>query len=282
MNAITKHEGGALALSEGEMLDVLGSSHYPGANPHSIKLVLSYCKAAGLDPMLKPVHIVPMWDKESRTMRDVVMPGIGLYRMQASRSGECAGASEPEFGPDVTEKVGGQEITYPKWCRVTVKRRLSDGTIADFTAREFWKENYAIKGGKDRSIAPNAMWSKRPYGQLAKCAEAQALRKAFPEFGSQPTAEEMEGKPMDIDMPASPPARPALDPYPQDSFDKNIAKWLALINSGKKTADDIIETVSSKAILSDEQKAIIRGETADPEDGVEDVAFTEETEGAQE
>ena len=278
MNAITKHEGGALALAESEMLDVLGSSHYPGANPHSIKLVLGYCKAAGLDPMLKPVHIVPMWDKESRCMRDVVMPGIGLYRMQASRSGECAGTTEPEFGPDITEKIGGQDITYPQWCRVTVKRRLSDGTIAEFTAREFWKENYAIKGGKDRSIAPNAMWSKRPYGQLGKCAEAQALRKAFPEFGSQPTAEEMEGKSMDIDMPAAPPARPGLEPYPQESFDKNIAQWLALINSGKRSADDIIAAVSSKAILSDEQKALIRGD-------VEDAEFIEEeeqTEGSEE
>lgn len=195
MNALTKPEATALtALPEGDLLRVLQTSLYPGANPDSIRLVLDYCRAAGLDPMQKPVHIVPMWDGKAGQMRDVIMPGVNLYRTQAARSGECAGVTEPEFGPDKTENVGGVEITYPVWCRVTVSRRLPTGEIVAFTAREFWKENYAVKGGKDKSIAPNAMWTKRPYGQLAKCAEAQALRKAFPEIASQPTADEMEGK----------------------------------------------------------------------------------------
>ena len=181
-------------MNQQEMISVLESSLYPGASHDSIKMVIGYCQAAGLDPMQKPVHIVPMWDSKQGRMRDVVMPGINLYRIQASRSGECAGVSEPEFGDDVTKTIGGQEITYPQWCRVTVKRLMPNGMIVDFTAKELWIENYAVKGGKEKSTAPNAMWTKRPYGQLAKCAEAQAFRKAFPELASAYTAEEMEGK----------------------------------------------------------------------------------------
>lgn len=202
MNAVTKVEGNALALSEPELMNILRNSLYPGARDDSIRLVLGYCKAAGLDPLQKPVHIVPMYDRSIQGMRDVVMPGIGLYRTQASRSGEYAGVSEPDFGPDVTEMVGEVQMTYPAWCRVSVMRRLPTGEVVAFTAKEFWKENYAVRGGKDKSVAPNAMWFKRPYGQIAKCAEAQALRKAFPEIGSQPVAEEMEGKAMQHDTEA--------------------------------------------------------------------------------
>ena len=210
MNALTKQEGGAVALAEPDLMLVLQSSLYPGAAVDSIQMVLGYCKAAGLDPMQKPVHIVPMWDAKAGRMRDVVMPGVGLYRTQASRSGEFAGVTEPDFGPDITEEIGGAQITYPVWCRVTVKRRLRSGEVAEFTAKEFWRENYAVKGGKEKSIAPNAMWMKRPYGQIAKCAEAQALRKAFPELGSQPAAEEMEGKAIQPDAEiVSAPAIPA-------------------------------------------------------------------------
>ena len=83
---------------------------------------------------------------------------------------------------------------------MTVKRQLASGTIGDFTAVEYWTENYAVKGGKERSIAPNAMWTKRPRGQIAKCASAQALRNAFPEIAAQYTAEEMEGKEIHADV----------------------------------------------------------------------------------
>lgn len=252
----------SLSMSEQELMTVLENSLYPGATHESIKLVIGYCKAAGLDPMQKPVHIVPIWDSKAGRLRDVVMPGVGLYRTQAARSGQYAGVSEAEFGPDVTEKIGGVEITYPAWCKVTVKRLLPNGEAADFSATERWKENYAQKGGKDKSIAPNAMWTRRPYAQLAKCSEAQALRKAFPELGAAPTADEMEGKPMDdaIDgqYQREEPQQKTLPAYTQAQFEANFIDWKAAVAAGKTTAERLIAMVSSKYVLSDEQKAAIK------------------------
>ena len=248
-----------MSLPEAEMMKVLQSSLYPGAAPDSIKMVLGYCKAAGLDPMQKPVHIVPMWDSKVKCLRDVIMPGIGLYRTQAARSG-CAGATEPEFGPDVTESIGGQQITFPAWCRVTVKRRLQTGEVVEFTAKEFWKENYAVKGGKEKSIAPNAMWTKRPYGQIAKCAEAQALRKAFPEVGSAPTADEMEGKVFDEGVRDVTPSQSraqaepeSLPAYTDEQLAENLPKWRAAMDAGRTSPGHIIATISSKYVISAEQ-----------------------------
>lgn len=182
-------------------MQVLRETLYPGAKDESIAMVINYCAARKLDPIKKPVHLVPMSVKSGKKdsggkdiyeYRDVVMPGIGLYRIEADRSGQYAGMSEPEFGEDVEEVVGTRKITYPKYCRITVFKNVGDRNVG-FTAKEFWKENYATKSRQDNS--PNAMWEKRPYGQLAKCAEAQALRKAFPDVvGCDYTREEMEGK----------------------------------------------------------------------------------------
>lgn len=227
MNAVTPTNRSAGAMVTAEHADAvrtaLKSSLYPGAADASVDLVLSYCKASDLDPMTKPVHIVPMKVSTGRKdsngydikeMRDVIMPGIGLYRVNAARTGLYAGCSEPTFGPtreltfkrDVWEdKPSGNgrqkrsveaTLFYPEWCRITVRKVLGN-TVVEFTAVEYWLENYASKGDDG---APNAMWEKRAFGQLAKCTEAQALRKAFPEaVGSQPTAEEMDGKVIDVE-----------------------------------------------------------------------------------
>ena len=246
-------------MPEADALAVLRTSLYPGAQDESIKMAISYCRATGLDPMHKPVHIVPMWDKKSGGMRDVIMPGIGLYRTQAARSGDYAGISEPEFGPDVIATLDGVPVTYPAWCRVTVKRLLRTGSIAEFSATERWTENYATQ--KRDSLAPNAMWLKRPYGQLAKCAEAQALRKAFPEFGSQPTSDEMEGKELgDSSQNGLRRQKQELEikAYTDEQIEQNASKWLDIFAAGKSTADDLVAAISSKYALDDDQIEAIR------------------------
>jgi hypothetical protein len=54
------------------------------------------------------------------------------------------------------------------------------------------------------------------------------------------------------------PEKPAgPQPYPADKFTANLPAWTKLIQEGKKTAEQIITMVSSKAILSDNQKTII-------------------------
>lgn len=261
MNAITQKENTALAISESELMMVLRNSLYPGAADESIKMVLGYCKASGFDPMQKPVHIVPMWDSKSGSTRDVIMPGVNLYRTVAARSG-CAGVSEPEFGDDKTENIGGVEITYPAWCKVTVKRRLETGEIVEFTAKELWKENYAQKGGKERSVAPNAMWLRRPYAQIAKCAEAQALRKAFPEVGAQPTADEMEGKSLETNVidastgevtTKAAPARAEKSICTDEKFEQNRTAWREIVKSGKKTTQQLILMLQTKTVLTEDQ-----------------------------
>jgi phage recombination protein Bet len=195
-----------------DVISVLRSSLYPGAKTESIELVLSYCRINGLDPMLKPVHIVPTSIKvgDRWETRDVLMPGIADYRIKAARSGEYLGKSEPIFGPVVTDTIGNTKVTYPEWCKITIRRSVG-GKEAEFTATEYWLENYASKKRDDPS--PNAMWHKRAFGQLAKCTEAQVLRMAFPEFsGGAVTAEEMEGKVLEgvVEAAPAPPAKPQI------------------------------------------------------------------------
>ncbi len=216
MNAITTRASAALPVSNDDAIRVLQNSLYPGARRESVELVLAWCRATGRDPMKKPIHIVPMWVRDAATgkgeMRDVLMPGIGTYRSDAASSGQYAGKTEPEFGPEITRDIDGMKVTFPQWCKVTVLR-LVGGQERRFTATEYWMENYA--SGKEKK-GVNDMWRKRPYGQLGKCSESQALRMAFPdETGNTNTAEEMEGKGFEgMTLDAAPEPRSVAAPRP--------------------------------------------------------------------
>lgn len=182
-------EYAVLNMPQSTAIATLKASLYPGASDESVINVLEYCRAAKLDPMQRPVHIVPMWDAKTGKTRDTIMPGVNFHLTAAERNG-CAGIGEPEYGPDVTEVLGEERITYPAWCKVKVWRMIDGGRIAEFVGYERFTECVST----NKKGTPNAMWKKRPYGMLAKCAMSQALRKGFPSVAGAYTAEEMAGK----------------------------------------------------------------------------------------
>jgi phage recombination protein Bet len=165
------------------------------ASDQSVGLVLDYCKARKLDPMKKPVHIVPVWSNRRGCMVETVWPGISEIRTTAARTGAFVGQDETKFGPILTQDVGNAKgFQFPEWAQVTVYRLVKDQRCAFVGPRVYFLEAYAVT--KKGEYTPNSMWSKRTWGQLEKCAEAAALRRAFPEETGL-TADEMAGKVLD-------------------------------------------------------------------------------------
>ena len=51
-----------------------------------------------------------------------------------------------------------------------------------------------------------------------------------------------------------PAAAPALPTLSDDAFQKQKAAWQGVIESGKKSANDLIATIQTKTLLTDDQK----------------------------
>lgn len=119
-------------------------------------------------------------------------------------------------------------------------------------------------------------WQTHPKRMLRHKAMIQAARLAFGYGGIYDSDEAeriVEATTIDAqtgEVRQAAPARPALEPYPADRFAHNLPTWRGLIESGRKTADEIIAMVASRSTLTDEQVREIRNCTAT------DAEFTEE------
>ena len=165
-----------------EQLRMITDTIMKGATQPEVEFFAEVCKRARLDPFKRQIHAVKRWDGDLKRMVWSYQTGIDGYRAIAQRTGAYAGSDEPAFLP------ADESTPNPRKATVTVWKIVA-GQRVPFTASARWEEYVQTK--KDGEA--NSMWKKMPYGQLAKCAEALALRKAFPEeLGGIYTDVEME------------------------------------------------------------------------------------------
>jgi hypothetical protein len=106
-------------------------------------------------------------------------------------------------------------------------------------------------------------WTQYPKRMRQMRARAFALRDVFPDvLRGLAVAEELMDTPVTKDMgmvdvvTPNQPVQPAF--YEETLFNTNLPAWHKSIAGGKKTADEIIAIVESKAPLTEEQKARIK------------------------
>jgi len=105
-------------------------------------------------------------------------------------------------------------------------------------------------------------WQSHPKRMLRHKAMIQCARLAFGFVGifDQDEAERIVQTidPSTGEISRAEPARPALQAYPDADFKANLESWRTVIQSGRKTPDDLIAMISTKGTLSDRQKQDIR------------------------
>lgn len=152
-----------------------------GATENEFKLFLYTCRRTGLDPLTRQIFFVKRNTKRpdgSWSGQMTVQTGIDGYRAIADRSKKLAGIDDAVYDTEKDECPGKATVTVYK---------MIDGERRAFTATARWNE-YA----PDMTSKQSFMWRKMPYLMLAKCAEALALRKAFPnDLSGLYTTEEM-------------------------------------------------------------------------------------------
>lgn len=147
----------------------------------------------------------------------------------------------------ITETDDGKTAT----CRV--KRRGEPEEVRTFSMEDARSAGLVGKQGP---------WTQYPKRMRQMRARAFALRDVFPDvLRGMPIAEEV------MDIPASEPHRttatvvssePAV--YSAEEFAKNLPNWRAVIESGRKGADDLIAMVEAKAKarMTDDQRQQLR------------------------
>lgn len=133
------------------------------------------------------------------------------------------------------------------------------------------EQHFSVADAKKAGLwGKQGPWQNYPKRMLQMRARGFALRDQFPDaLRGLVLAEEAQDYQQEKDMGLADvvetkPAIQQIQYYDADAFQKNLPAWRDLILAGKKTADQVIATVSSKATLTEDQIEAIRS-SADQE-----------------
>lgn len=179
-----------------EQVDLIKRTIAKGASNDELSLFIGQCNRTQLDPFSRQIYCVARYDSKAR--KDVMQTQVSIdgLRLVAQRSSEYAGQVGPFWCGDDGEWLVTKEgkpkpwlsATPPAAAMVGVFRR---GFVQELVAIATW-EQYVQTYKKDGKTETGPMWKKMGPLMLGKCAEALALRKAFPmELSGLYTAEEM-------------------------------------------------------------------------------------------
>lgn len=141
-----------------------------GATDDELLHFLHHCKHLKLDPFAKQIHSIPRQTKQGDrwvTIRSIQVSIDGL-RLIAERTGRYMPGPKPTFALD---KKGNIAI-----ATAYIKKMDMRGEWHIIEADAYWDEYVQTK--KDGT--PASLWASKPHVMLGKCAEAIALRRAFP------------------------------------------------------------------------------------------------------
>lgn len=161
-----------------EQMDLIKRTVAKGATDLELELFVKQCERTGLDPFARQIYAIKRWDSQLKTEVMQTQVSIDGLRTLAADTGEMAGQEDPLWcGPNgvwVDVWLGPDE---PRAAKATVYRDSGSGRLARFTGVALW-DSYCQT---TKEGGPTRMWAQMGPEMLAKCAEALALRKAFPQ-----------------------------------------------------------------------------------------------------
>lgn len=169
-----------------------------GASDSELMAFVQVAKATGLDPMRRQIYAVARWDKNEQRNKWIWQASIEGFRSVADGSGSYEGQVGPFWcGPDGQWRDVWLSSTPPAAAKVGVLRK---GWREPLYRIALYSEY--VQRTKEGKITK--FWLEKPTLMLAKCAEAQAIRAAFPQRLSNVYSEEEIPKEVEVKAEVAP------------------------------------------------------------------------------